>query len=75
MVSVAEVNGLEAGEVQLQELFTYRQVGVSPEGNAFGYHTSTGAVPAHLDHLRASGEDLPLSLFALTPEPPSEQMY
>ena len=75
MTSIAEVTGLEAGEVQLQELFIYRQVGVSPEGNAFGYHTSTGAVPDHLDHLRASGEDLPVSLFEPTPEPPSEQMY
>src|SRR5207244_6568703 len=39
IVSVSEVTGLADGEVTLQELFTYRQVGVTPEGNAYGYHT------------------------------------
>jgi pilus assembly protein CpaF len=75
IVSVTEVTGLAEGEVTLQELFTYRQVGVTPAGNAYGYHTASGAVPAHLDYLRSSGEDLPASLFDPTPEPAPEEMY
>jgi pilus assembly protein CpaF len=75
IVSVTEVTGLAEGEVTLQELFTYRQVGVTPEGNAYGYHTATGAESSHLDHLRASGEDLPTSLFGVTPEPSPAEMY
>ena len=75
IVSVSEVTGLAEGEVTLQELFAYRQVGVTPEGNAYGYHTATGAVPEHLDHMRASGEDLPTSLFEPTPEPSPGDMY
>jgi pilus assembly protein CpaF len=75
IVSITEVLGLAEGEITLQEIFTYRQLGVSPDGNAFGYHTATGAVPAHLDQLRASGEDLPESLFEPTPQPPPEELY
>ena len=75
IVSVSEVTGLSGDEVTLQELFTYRQIGVSPEGNALGYHTATGAVPVHLDHLIASGEDLSTSLFEVTPQPPKQELY
>ena len=67
--------GLSSDEVTLQELFTYRQIGVTPEGNAFGYHAATGAIPVHLDHLIASGEDLPTSLFEATPLPPKQELY
>jgi pilus assembly protein CpaF len=75
IVSVTEVTGLANGEVTLEELFTYRQLGVSPEGSAYGYHTATGAVPVHLEHLRAGGEDLPVSLFEPTPQPGPEGLY
>jgi pilus assembly protein CpaF len=75
IVSVTEVTGLEGDEVTLQELFHYRQLGVSKDGNAFGYHTATGAVPVHLEHLQASGENLPASLFEPTPQPPQEELY
>ncbi len=75
IVSITELTGIERDEVGHQELFTYRQVGVSPEGAAYGYHTATGKVPVHLDQLVASGEDLPLSLFEPAPQPPPEDMY
>src|SRR5438477_10039260 len=34
IVSVAEVLGMRDGEVQFQELFTFRQIGVNSEGKA-----------------------------------------
>jgi pilus assembly protein CpaF len=75
IVSVTEITGLAEGEVTLQELFSYRQLGVTPEGSAYGYHTAAGVISSHLEHMRASGEDLPASLFEPTPEPSPEEMY
>jgi pilus assembly protein CpaF len=75
IVSITELTGLHEGEVGHQELFTYRQLGVSAEGAAYGYHSATGHVPTHLEHLRASGEDLPQTLFKPTPQPLREDLY
>jgi pilus assembly protein CpaF len=75
ITSITELTGLEGGEVTQQELFAFRQMGVSPEGSAYGFHTAMGAQPVHLDHLAASGEDLPLTLFQPTPVPTREEMY
>ena len=36
---------------------------------------ATGAVATHLEHLRASGEDLSESLFEPTPQPPQQELY
>jgi pilus assembly protein CpaF len=75
IVSVTELTGLEDQEVTHQELFVYRQLGVSADGAAYGYHTATGSAPAHLDHLRAAGEDLPPALFQPAVQPPREDLY
>ncbi len=75
IVTITELTGLEDQEVAYQELFVYRQLGVSPEGSAYGYHAATGSAPANLDRLRTSGEDLPHTLFEPTPEPPPEDLY
>src|SRR5262252_2025041 len=64
VVSVAEVTGMKDGEVQFQEIFQFRQVGVSADGKAVGYHTATGLLPMRMEHLHAEGEDVPESLFA-----------
>jgi pilus assembly protein CpaF len=76
MVSITELTGLdEKGEITHQELFGYRQLGISKEGSAYGYHSATGAVPSHLDHMVSSGEELPLSMFQPTPQPSPEEVY
>jgi pilus assembly protein CpaF len=71
VVSIAEVIGMKDGEIVLQELFAFRQVGVSADGRAIGYHTATGIRPVFMQHFRSDGIELPESMFAPTPEPPS----
>ncbi len=71
VVSVAEVLGMKDGEIVLQELFAFRQMGVSTDGRAIGYHTATGARSVFMQHFRADGIDLSDALFAPTPEPPA----
>jgi len=75
IVSVAEITGIKDGEIQFQELFNFKQVGVNAEGKAVGYHTATGALPMRMEHLRAEGEDVPEQLFAPSKQPPPDKLY
>jgi pilus assembly protein CpaF len=75
IVSVAEVIGIKDGEIQTQELFTFKQVGVSPEGKAIGYHTATGVLPMRMEHLRSEGEEISESLFAPIRQPGADKLY
>ena len=75
IVSVAEVIGMKDGDVQYQEIFLFKQLGVSPEGKAVGYHTATGVIPMRMEHLKSEGEDVPESLFNPTPQPPPDKLY
>jgi pilus assembly protein CpaF len=63
IVSIAEVTGLENGETQYHELFSFRQTGVDQEGNATGFHTATGNRSVHMDHFAQRGERLSSSIF------------
>jgi pilus assembly protein CpaF len=71
VVSVAEVTGQKDGEIVLQELFAFRQLGVSPDGRAVGYHTATGTRSAYLQHFHSDGIELPEALFIPTAQPTS----
>jgi pilus assembly protein CpaF len=75
VVSVAEVLGLKDGDISLQELFAFRQVGVSPDGRAVGYHTATGARSAFTQHFRSDGVELAEEMFVPIAQPPTEQLY
>ena len=75
VVSVAEVLGLVEGEIALQEVFAYRQVGVTADSRAVGYHTATGARSSFLAHFVSNGVQLPDSMFAPREQPPADQLY
>jgi pilus assembly protein CpaF len=75
IVSVAEVLGIKDGEVQYQELFQFKQIGVNAEGKAVGYHTATGLLPMRMEHLKAEGEDVPEGLFKPTSKPSPDKLY
>ena len=66
IVSIAEITGLADDEIQLEELFHFRQTGVDKEGNAEGFHTATGLRSVHLEHFAERGESLPLAIFEPT---------
>ena len=75
IVSVAEITGIKDGDVQFQELFTFKQIGVSAEGKAVGYHTATGLIPMRMEHLRSEGEEVSENLFKPTPQPAPDKLY
>jgi pilus assembly protein CpaF len=74
VVSIAEITGIENGDIQFQEIFVYKQIGLK-DGKAVGFHTATGIKPMRLDHIKAGGEELGDELFVPIPEPPFEELY
>jgi pilus assembly protein CpaF len=75
IVSVSEVFGLHDGEIGLNEVFTFRQISVTPDGRAVGYHTATGTGTTFEKHFKSNGIDLPENMFEPTPEPAAEALY
>ena len=75
IVSVSEVLGMVDGEIALQELFVFRQVAVTPDGRAVGYHSATGQHSGFLAHFQSNGVEFPPSMFTPTQHPPMEQLY
>jgi pilus assembly protein CpaF len=75
IVSVAEVLGVVDGEIAMQEIFTFNQVAVTPDGRAVGYHSATGARSNFLAHFQTDGVELAPQMFAQTEQPRAEALY
>jgi len=75
VISVAELIGLVDGEISIQEIFAFRQVGVTPDGRAVGFHTATGAQSIFKQHFQSNGVLLPDSMFTPTAQPSPEKLY
>ena len=63
VVCISEVVGQEGDKVTMQDLFEFRQTGLSPQGKVLGHFRPTGAVPTFLEDLRARGISLDTSMF------------
>ena len=60
---ITEVQGMEGDIIVLQDLYTFRQLGVKPDGTLRGRFQSSGIRPKFVDKLEASGCKLPTELF------------
>jgi len=63
ITSISEVSGMESGNVQLGEIFTFQQNGVDDNGKTIGNFSSTGFIPAFYERLREHGISTDLSVF------------
>jgi pilus assembly protein CpaF len=63
LVSVSELTGMEGEVVTMQEIFRFRQTGMSAEGIVQGKFEATGIRPRFLDQVMAHGITLPADLF------------
>ena len=61
--SITEVTGMEGDIITMQDIFSFEQSGVGPDGNARGQFVSTGIRPSFLDRLKSLGCDLSPELF------------
>jgi pilus assembly protein CpaF len=63
LISLSEITGMEGEVVTMQEIFRFRQTGMSPEGQVIGKFEATGIRPRFLDQVMAHGISLSADLF------------
>ncbi len=63
LVSLSELTGMEGEVITMQEIFRFRQTGVSGEGVVQGRFEATGIRPRFLDQVMAHGIELSPELF------------
>jgi pilus assembly protein CpaF len=63
VISLSEITGMEGEVVQLQEIFRYRQTGMSPEGQVIGKFEATGIRPRFVEQVISHGGSLSADLF------------
>jgi pilus assembly protein CpaF len=63
LTSIQEITGMEGEVITMQEIFAYKQTGLSTEGQVQGYFQATGVRPKFSDRLRAFGAVVPDAMF------------
>ena len=55
VVAITEVTGLEGNQIVMQDIFAFKQTGVTNEGKIIGEFKPTGAIPTWYDQLAGRG--------------------
>ncbi|SFA79322.1 MULTISPECIES: CpaF family protein [unclassified Bacillus (in: firmicutes)] len=63
ITSITEVQGMEGDVIVLQDVFTFKQEGLGPDGKFIGRLVPTGVRPKFYDRLETSGVHIPPSVF------------
>jgi pilus assembly protein CpaF len=67
ITSIVEVQGMEGDVIVLQDLFSFRQIGVGEDGKVKGVFEATGVLPKFMDRFEAYGINLPREVFFPSP--------
>ncbi|MDN4492234.1 CpaF family protein [Ureibacillus aquaedulcis] len=63
IVSISEVQKHEDGSSEIVEIFTFKRIGMSEDGDVIGYFTPTGRKPKCLERIRMFGIEISESIF------------
>ncbi|MDE2255455.1 MAG: CpaF family protein, partial [Betaproteobacteria bacterium] len=63
LVSMQEITGMEGDTITMQEIWSFRQSGVGPDGSVQGHFAATGIRPKFIDRLRNHGVMLDDAVF------------
>lgn len=63
ITSIQEITGMEGEIITMQEIFAFRQTGLTSDGKVEGYFQATGVRPKFAERLRAFGFSLPDAMF------------
>lgn len=63
IVAITEVTGIDGTDVQLQDIFLFRQKGIDEHGRATGNFVATGLVPTFAEKFQEKGIKMPKGLF------------
>ena len=64
VISVQEINGMEAETIVMSEIFRFARSGIDERGGVTGRFSATGIVPEFYDRLSKRGIELPIALFS-----------
>ena len=63
VTAITEVTGMEGSQIVMQDIFTFVQTGVGPDGKIIGEMKPTGAIPTWLDQAKNRGIDVDMKMF------------
>jgi pilus assembly protein CpaF len=63
VMSLQEITGMEGEVITMQEIFSFRQTGIGPDGAVQGHFAASGVRPKFVDRLRSFGITVPEALF------------
>ena len=63
LISIQEITGMEGNIITLQEIFSFRQTGISEDGKVQGNFRFHGVRPRFLDKFAVSGISVPRDIF------------
>ena len=63
LISIQELTGMEGNIITLQEIFSFRQTGISEDGKVQGHFRFHGVRPRFLDKFAVSGISVPRDIF------------
>ena len=64
VTAITEVTGMEGDIITLQDVFIFKQTGITPAGEIIGHFEATGAVPKFVHALRQRGIPVDMAMFA-----------
>ncbi len=73
ITQISELTGMEGQTITLQDIFVFRQDGVTQEGRVRGRYLSTGFVPRFVQDLQSRGIKLPTGIFGSPGTPPGKR--
>ena len=68
VINISEITGMEENVISMQEIFSFKQKGIGPDGKVVGAFQPSRIRPKFLERLRISGIFLPADLFEQTLE-------
>jgi len=63
MISLQEITGMEGNIITLQEIFSFEQTGIGPDGKVKGRFRSQGVLPKFIDKFKALSLPVPYEIF------------
>ena len=63
LVSLQEITGMEGNIITLQEIFSFKQQRIDPDGNVKGIFRFHGVRPKFIERFKVSGIQVPMDLF------------
>ena len=63
VTAITEVTGMEGSQIVMQDIFSFVQTGVGPDGKILGEMRPTGAVPTWLEQAKSRGIEVDMGMF------------